>query len=70
MAGSVNFFVRVVLRVLSSHRIIHFEAWRMSKWVDPVTWRPPVCLLKLDSLHRFWSGSGTHAVFYGIRDCD
>jgi hypothetical protein len=29
-----------------------------------------LCLLKLDSLHCFCSGSGTLAAFYAIRDCD
>ena len=59
-----------VLRVLSSRRFSRFVAWGMSKWVDPVAWRQPRCLLKLDSLHRIWSGSGSRAVFYGIRDSD
>ncbi len=36
----------------------------------PLTWRRTSGLLKLDSLHRFYSGSGTPAAFYAIRDCD
>jgi hypothetical protein len=36
----------------------------------PHTWRLPLRLLKLDSLHRFYSGSGFPAAVYAIRDCD
>src|SRR5262249_43965221 len=66
LSESANFFGREMLLTLSA---APEEVWnvRMGK---PLSWRRPLRLLKLDSLHRFCSGSGPPAAFYAIRDSD
>jgi hypothetical protein len=66
LSESVNFFIREMLLKLSAAP----EASRNVKMGKPLSWRRPLRLLKLDSLHRFCSGSGLPAAFYAIRDCD